>query len=92
MQLFFAPTLAYKVAPRHSIGISPLIAFHRFKMDGLQAFDNPAFSNAPGFVTNRGHDSAWGYGVRLGYYGRLSDTVAVGAAYSSKVRMGEFDD
>jgi long-chain fatty acid transport protein len=92
MQLFIAPSLAYKVAPRHAIGISPLIAFHRFAMEGLQAFDNPAFSTAPGFVTNRGHDTAWGYGVRLGYYGQLSDTVAVGAAYSSKVRMGEFDE
>ena len=90
MQLFIAPTAAYKVAPRHSIGISPLIAFHRFAMEGLQAFEG--FSTAPGFVTNRGHDTAWGYGVRLGYYGQLSDTVSVGAAYSSKVRMGEFDD
>ena len=92
MQLFVAPTLSYKIAPNHSIGISPLIALHRFSVEGLQAFDNPGFSTAPGNVTNRGHDISWGYGVRIGYYGQLSNTVSVGAAYSSKVRMGEFDD
>ena len=92
MQLFIAPTVAYKITPSHAIGVAPLIAFHRFQMQGLQAFDNPAFSTAPGFVTNRGHDTAWGYGVRVGWYGQLSDTVSLGAAYSSRVRMGEFED
>lgn len=91
MQLVIAPTLAYKLTPNHSIGVSPLIGIQRFKVDGLQAFDNPFFSNSPGNVTNRGHEWAHGFGVRVGWFGKLSDSVNVGAAYSTKIYMTEFD-
>lgn len=91
MQLVIAPTLAYKLNPNHSIGVSPLIGIQRFKVDGLQAFDNPFFSTAPGNVTNRGHELAHGFGVRVGWFGKLSDSVNVGAAYSTKIYMSEFD-
>jgi long-chain fatty acid transport protein len=95
MQLVVAPTVAYKVAPRHSIGASLLLGYQRFEAVGLQAFDNapgfPAFTQFPGSVTNRGHDSSTGVGVRLGYFGQLSDSVSVGAAYAPKMHMKEFD-
>jgi long-chain fatty acid transport protein len=92
IQLIVAPTLAYKIAPNHSIGIAPLIGYQRFKVDGLQAFDELGFTSSPGDTTNRGYDHAFGWGVRVGWMGRLSDRVTLGAAYSSKVRMSEFDD
>ena len=38
MQLIIAPTASYKLNANHSIGISPLFAYQRFKVDGLQAF------------------------------------------------------
>ena len=88
-QLVIAPTAAYKVNAQHSIGVSPLIAYQRFKAYGLQPF--AAISSDPANLTNKGYDSAWGWGVRLGWLGKLSDTVSVGAAYSSKIKMGEFD-
>jgi long-chain fatty acid transport protein len=88
-QLIIAPTLAYKVAPAHSIGISPLIAYQRFKAYGLQPF--AAISSDPANLTNKGYDSAWGWGVRVGWLGKLSETVSVGAAYSTKVNMEKFD-
>ena len=95
MQLVVAPTLAVKLADRHAVGASLLLAYQRFKAEGLQAFDNapgfPPFTGAPGSVTNRGYDSATGIGVRLGYQGRLSDMVTVGLAYSPKINMGRFD-
>ena len=90
-QLVIAPTVAYKLHPNHSVGISPLIGIQRFKVDGLQAFDNPAFSTSPGNVTNRGHEYAYGFGARVGWFGKLSESVNVGAAYSTKVYMSEFD-
>ncbi len=31
-----------------------------------------------------------GYGVRVGYMGKLSDMVTVGAAYASKMSMDNF--
>ncbi len=89
MQLFFAPTLAYKFTPNHAFGISPLIGYQRFKAEGLQAFSG--FSTSPANLTNQGYDTAWGYGARIGWFGKLSDTVSVGAAYSTKIFMQKFD-
>jgi len=89
MQLIVAPTLAYKLSPNHSIGISPLLAYQRFKVDGLQAFTG--FSSSPTNVTDKGYDSSTGWGVRIGWMGKVSDTVTLGAAYSPKMRMGKFD-
>ena len=91
MQLIVAPTVAYKLNPNHAIGISPLFGYQRFKVDGLQAFDELGFSSSPGNTTNKGYDDATGWGVRVGWMGKLTDTVTLGAAYSSKVRMGRFD-
>ncbi len=90
MQLIIAPTFSMKVNKDHSFGISPLIGYQRFKVDGLQAFAEMGFSSDGANTSNRGYDSAHGFGVRLGWMGRLSDSVTVGAAYSSKIRMSEF--
>ena len=90
-QLIVAPSVAWQFAPGHAIGVAPLFAYQRFKAEGLQAFDNPGFSASPGNVTNRGYDSSTGFGARVGYYGRLTPQFAVGAAYASRMRMGEFD-
>lgn len=89
MQLIVAPTLAYKLSPNHSVGISPLLAYQRFKVDGLQAFTG--FSSSPTAVTNNGYDSSTGWGVRIGWMGKVSDKVTLGAAYASKMDMGKFD-
>jgi long-chain fatty acid transport protein len=96
MQLVVAPTVAYKLADRHSVGVSLLLGYQMFKATGLQAFDNapgfPPFTGAPGSVTNRGTDSSQGVGVRIGYFGRLTDQVTVGASYSPKMAMSRFND
>ncbi|MBX9905173.1 MAG: outer membrane protein transport protein [Burkholderiales bacterium] len=55
-QLIIAPTAAYKINPQHSIGVSPLIAYQRFKAYGLQPFG--AISSDPANLTNKGYDSA----------------------------------
>lgn len=86
MQLIIAPTVAFKVAPNHSIGISPLLGYQRFKAEGMQGF---GVMNASG--GNLGYDSSYGYGLRLGYLGKLTPTVSIGAAYATKMRFGEFD-
>jgi long-chain fatty acid transport protein len=89
MQLIIAPTLAYKLANGHAFGVSPLLAYQRFKAYGLQPF--AAISSDPANLTNNGYDDAWGFGLRLGYYGQLSQSVAIGFAYSTKIDMGEFE-
>jgi len=81
MQLMIAPTLSYKVNEQHSIGVSPLLAYQRFRSEGLQGFG----------VMNPGYDDSTGFGVRVGWLGKLSDKVSVGAAYASKMRMSKMD-
>lgn len=89
MQVVIAPTVAYKIAPNHSFGISPLIGYQRFKAEGLQGF--AAFSRDSTKLTNNDYDSATGLGVRVGWMSKLSDMVSVGAAYSTKIYMSKFD-
>lgn len=91
IQLIIAPTASYKVNESNSVGISPLFGYQKFKVDGLQAFDELGFSGSPGNVTNKGYDDSTGWGVRIGWLGKLSDTISVGAAYSTKMRMSAFD-
>jgi long-chain fatty acid transport protein len=87
-QLIFAPTIARKFGDGHAFGVSPLIAYQRFKAEGLQAFS--AISSDPANLSNRGYDDSWGFGVRVGYFAQLSPTFAFGAAYSTKIDMQEF--
>ena len=88
-QLVFAPTLSYRFVPGHSLGVAPLVAYQRFKAYGLDAFK--PISSDPDNLTNRGYDDAWGAGLRVGYYGRITQAFAVGAAYATKIDMQEFD-
>ena len=88
MQLIIAPYASWEFMKGQSIGIAPLIAYQRFEAKGLQAFEG--FSTSPGNVTNNGHDSSWGVGVRFGYMGQLTDAIAVGVTYASKI-SGGFD-
>ena len=87
-QLIFAPTVARKLANGHALGISPLIAYQRFKAYGLQAF--AAISSDPANLTNKGYDDSWGVGLRLGYFAPLTPAFSFGVAYSTKIDMQEF--
>lgn len=88
-QLIVAPTVAWKFAPDHSLGVSPLFGYQKFRLQGAHLFTS--LSQAPDSVTNRDHDNATGFGVRVGYMGRLSPAVTIGATYASKLKMSEFD-
>jgi long-chain fatty acid transport protein len=90
-QLIVAPTLAWAFTPDQSFGVAPLLAYQRFSANGLQAFAGlPGFSTAPDSVTNNRHDSSTGVGIRLGYYGRPSPNISIGATYASKINMKRF--
>lgn len=91
-QLFITPALAYKIHPDHAFGVAVTYAYQRFEMKGVSAFDNPFFSAAPGFVSNKGRDSANGWGLKLGWIGQVTPTVKLGASWSSKLDMSEFSD
>jgi len=88
LQLVIAPTAAYEVVPDHSIGVSPLITIQRFKLEGLQYF--APFSTAPNSLSNNGNDYSRGIGVRVGYLGKISPFISIGAQYATKTYMSKF--
>jgi long-chain fatty acid transport protein len=97
-QLIIAPTFAMKVNKDNSFGVSLLLAAQQFKAEGLSAFYSftaAPLSGAPyatgNNLTERGNDTTYGYGLKLGWMGKVSDTVTLGASYTSKVRMAKFD-
>jgi len=92
MQLFIAPTLAYKITKDHALGVSLNLAYQRFKAYGLQNFAATPPSSSASNVTNNGYDSSTGWGIRIGYTGNLTDAVTVGATYQSRTRMSKFSD
>jgi long-chain fatty acid transport protein len=88
-QLFIAPTLAYKPVPNHAFGVSLIFAYQVFSADGLEPFS--AGSVSPGNVTGRGDDSSTGWGLKLGWTGKVTDAVTLGATYQTKMNMGNLD-
>jgi long-chain fatty acid transport protein len=88
-QLFVSPTLAYQVAPGHSVGLSVNIAYQQFSAHGIGAF--APFSADPGALSDRGTDHAFGSGVRLGYLGKLTPELSLGAFWQSKTYSDSFD-
>jgi long-chain fatty acid transport protein len=80
-QIFVAPTVAFAINPRHSIGLSPVLAYQRFKAKGLENFG----------VTNSGYDNSYGAGVRIGYSGEITDWLSAGATYQSRTYASKFE-
>ena len=91
IQLIIAPTIAMKLGPNQSIGISPLLGFQQIAVQGLQALaGTPNLSIDPSHVTNTGTQNSTGFGVRVGYLRKLSSAIAFGAAYATKMHMSKF--
>lgn len=90
-QLFIAPTIAWKITPSNTIGLSLNLAYQRFEAKGLQNFDTATNSQSPGNVTNKGHDNSYGAGLHFGWIGQITDAVTLGATYQSRTYMSKFD-
>jgi long-chain fatty acid transport protein len=89
MQLFISPTLAMKINPDHAVGASLNLAYQRFKAYGISNFR--AVSGSPANLSDNGYDDSFGMGLRLGWTGKLSPSVTMGATYQSKTKMSQFD-
>lgn len=88
-QLFVSPSLAYKFNENHAIGLAVNFAYQRFSAKGIAPF--AAASSSGGDFTDRGTDSSTGWGLRLGYTGKLTPALTVGATWAAKTRTGNFD-
>jgi len=92
VQLIVAPTFSMKLNKNHSVGASLLIGHQQFKANGLHGFGGytAAGSGAAG-LTNVGRDKSNGYGLRIGWMGKLNEQFTLGAAYATKMKMSKFD-
>jgi long-chain fatty acid transport protein len=90
-QLFFAPTLTYKVNDNHAIGASLNIVYQRFKATGLSDFRFFTRTGTASQLSDLGYDDSFGAGVKLGWTGKVSDTLTLGAAYQSRTYMARFN-
>ena len=94
-QLFIAPTFSMKIDDVHSVGISLNLAYQRFKAYGLGNFVGfkPVPDQAAGVagLADQGYDASTGFGVKLGWTGKINDMVTLGATYQSRTRMSKFE-
>lgn len=84
-QLFIAPTFAMKLNKNHTLGVSLVYGYQRFAADGLQGF---GVADAGG--GNLNYDTSNGWGLRLGWTGKITDSVTLGATYATKMKMSKF--
>ncbi|MGZ5433921.1 MAG: OmpP1/FadL family transporter [Thermoanaerobaculia bacterium] len=89
-QLFVNGTYGRRVTPNHALGISGIVVAQRFKTTGLEAF--AGFSSDAAHLTGNGYDWSYGVGMQLGYLGRITENVSVGATWMPKISMSSFDE
>ena len=80
-QLFIAPTYSRMIGNDISVGITPILAYQRFKATGLEGFG----------IMDPGSDDSWGYGLRIGVQGEVAPGLRLGASYQTKISMDDFD-
>ncbi len=90
-QLFIAPTVTYKVNENHSIGASLNVVYQRFKATGLSDFRFFTRSGTTAYLTDQGYDDSYGMGIKLGWTGKVTDTLTLGATYQSRSYMTKFN-
>lgn len=93
MQMQMLMTGAYKLNKTHSVGASLVGAVQTFRAYGIGNFGGIFnFSTDIDKLTNNGNDWSYGGGIRLGWTGTfLKERLTLGANYSSRVYMTEFD-
>lgn len=90
-QVIAAPSFAMRLGERHTLGVALNLVYQQFSARGLEHFDDPEFTHSVGYVTNRGRDHSTGAGIRVGWLGRVTDALTLGATWQPKIRMGKFD-
>jgi long-chain fatty acid transport protein len=90
VQLAIGLAYSRKLNDRHSVGVTPILAIQALKVDGLQPFKGTSIH--PDAVTNNGYDYSYGAGLRIGYFGQLTDQLSIGASWQSKLYMTKFEE
>lgn len=62
----------------------------RFQAEGVGSF--APYSGNAAALSNNGHDTSFGAGARIGYLGKLTPWLSVGAAYQTEIEMERFEE
>ncbi|WP_079419307.1 OmpP1/FadL family transporter [Thiomonas intermedia] len=87
-QMFISPSFAWRVTPTQTIGVAVNLVQQTFRANGLGAF--AGYSSSPANLSENGHDSSTGVGVRIGWIGELAPGFSLGATYQPKTHMSKF--
>jgi long-chain fatty acid transport protein len=88
MQAFIAAGYARRLGVV-SVGISPVFAIQRIKVEGLSAF--AGVSSDPTNLSDKGYDYSYGAGVRAGLQWSLAPNFRIGVAGQTPMWMTKFD-
>jgi long-chain fatty acid transport protein len=91
-QLYISPTFAMKLNEKHSVGITLNAIYQRFKAEGLENFVPFAADGDGSDLTGGDYSASTGFSIGLGWTGEVAPGVTLGATYTSKAEMSEFDD
>ena len=79
-----------KISNKASWGISAIAVYQTFNSKGLANF--AGFSSNPLNLTNKGTDTATGFGLKLGAQSEVAPGLTLAASYQPEINMSEFDD
>ncbi|TCV82556.1 OmpP1/FadL family transporter [Sulfurirhabdus autotrophica] len=89
LQLFVAPTWSMKINENNAIGVSLNLVYQQFSISGLEGFAGKSSDSVN--LTGNGHDKSTGYGLKLGWTGKVAQNVTLGATYQTLTKMSKFD-
>lgn len=89
-QLFANLNFSQKLSADHALGLSVVFGYQYFEAEGLTNFGG--FSMDPTKISNNGQDNSLGIGFKVGYYGKITPQLSVGATYQSRLSMAAFEE
>ena len=99
MQAFLDVGYAHSAGESFTWGVSLIGVMQVFAARGVATFGpyTETFAasggmTAPDSLSNNGHDTSYGLGVKLGFQWDLGDKFALAASYTPKIDMSEFKD
>ena len=98
-QAFLDIAYAYQVTDTLSLGISAVVVAQVFSARGVGTFapytETFAASNGavmPENLSNNGHDTSWGLGVKAGLEWQVTESFSFATSYSPKIGMSKLKD
>ena len=89
-QVFFNGAFAFRLSDQTQVGVAPIIGVQSFEAKGVGSFAD--FSQDATKLSDNGHDTVVGYGVRVGVAHQITDAFSVGASYQSEINFEKFKE